>query len=74
MRLGGVIFASVGIIITVLVANGRWSSVWAAALGDNGSSTTTDPGAGVAAPNSGSFGTWSDVTNTVPQTATGGGW
>jgi hypothetical protein len=38
VRLGGVIFASLGIIIVVLVANGRWSSVWAAMLGTTGGS------------------------------------
>lgn len=32
MRLGGTIFACVGIVIVVLVANGRWPNVWNAML------------------------------------------
>lgn len=34
MGLGGVIFASLAILIVTLVANGRWPSVWAAILGN----------------------------------------
>lgn len=33
MSLGGVLLACVGIILVVLVANGRWPNVWNAALG-----------------------------------------
>jgi hypothetical protein len=48
VNLGGVILASVGIIVVVLVANGRWDAVWAAALGNGatnaGGATGTSPG------------------------------
>jgi hypothetical protein len=36
MRLGGVIFFGLGILIVVLVTNGRWDNVWAAMLGNAG--------------------------------------
>ncbi len=46
MKLGGVIFASLGILVTVLVANGRWSTVWAAMLGSSaGSGASSNSGA-----------------------------
>jgi hypothetical protein len=49
MRLGGVIFACLGILVTVLVANGRWSSVWAAMLANPGTSTPATTSNGPAA-------------------------
>jgi hypothetical protein len=33
MRVGGTLLLGIGIIIVVLVANGRWDNVWNAALG-----------------------------------------
>lgn len=33
MGLGGVLLAGAGIVVTVLVANGRWPQVWASMLG-----------------------------------------
>jgi len=49
MSLGGVLLACFGIIIIVLVANGRWPNVWNAALGGSttpvnnaGTSTTNE--------------------------------
>lgn len=33
MTLGGVLLACFGIILVILVANGRWPNVWNAALG-----------------------------------------
>lgn len=41
MTLGGVILASLGIVLVVLVAAGRWPNVWNAALGG---STTVPSG------------------------------
>ena len=41
MGIGGVVLASVGIIMVVLVSNGRWDNVWKAVLGG----ATTSPGA-----------------------------
>lgn len=34
MGLGGTLLAGIGIIVVVLVANGRWSNTWNAALGN----------------------------------------
>jgi hypothetical protein len=39
VRLGGVLLGCFGIVIVVLVANGRWDTVWAAATGQIGTST-----------------------------------
>jgi hypothetical protein len=46
MKLGGVIFTCLGILITVLVANGRWSSVWAAMLANSGTATASTTSSG----------------------------
>lgn len=69
MRLGGVILSSLGILVTVLVANGRWSSVWAAMLGPNAG---TSPASGGTSSTGGSWGTAQDVP--AYTTPTGGGW
>lgn len=60
MRLGGVIFASVGILVTLLVANGRWSTVWAAMMGQT-SSAPSPASTGYTGPalSNSSFGTFS---------------
>lgn len=47
MTLGGVLLACFGIILIVLVANGRWPNVWNAALGG---ATTPVNNAGNGAP------------------------
>lgn len=71
MRLGGVIFASLGLLIVVLVTNGRWSTVWAAMLGTTGSSSGGSGGSS----SSSDAGSWGTADDTQPySTPTGGGW
>jgi hypothetical protein len=40
MGLAGVVSAGIGILVLVLVANGRWNATWAAMLGQSSASSS----------------------------------
>ena len=50
MVLGGVLLAGIGIIVSVLVANGRWDNVWNAAIPPSGGGSAAPPNSTPGAP------------------------